>query len=200
MAATKTNVEVLDWDQVVAGAPPATPSDINVSTVFRAGLSVTVCPIEAVANALGALVIVEGRFGSNDEDWRALYELRMGAGTANTANVAVEAASAQADLIVDDASNFITPGQKFLVHNTASDIASETVRILSVAINGNDTITLINNLQNTQQTSANVYDIVAEKLFPLPDELSTARVILINDDDDCNVLWRVDVARLTAIS
>lgn len=200
MAATKTIEQLVDWEVVDAGDNSQETADIDVSTVFRSGIFVVACPVEAVANALGLLVIVQGKYGTNNEDWRTLYTLRMGAGTANTANVAVEAGNGQADIIVDDGTNFAGSGEVFLIHNTVAAVNSELARIVATVFNGNDTITVIDNLANTQQTSANLFDIVAEKLFPLPDEISTARVLAFNDDADCDVLWRVDIARLTAIS
>ena len=67
-------------------------------------------------------------------------------------------------------------------------------------MNGNDTITIADDLTNTQETSAKVYDIVAEKYFPLPDDLSEAKVTFLNDDADCDVLVRVDLSSMTAIA
>lgn len=197
MGATKTTTQVKDWAAITAASQDDT-SEIDLSGLHRVGLIVTVCPIEAVANAEGVRITIEARIGDNDEDWRDLYELRMAAGTANTTNIDVEAAATDTVVPVDLTANFETTGDKFLIHNTVAVAASETCRIVTFA--SNDTITILDGLKNIQQTSANLYDIVAEKYFPIPDEYDTIRVVALNDDADCDVIWRVDRAQITAIT
>lgn len=197
--ATKTTSVIQDWDPISGGSV----GNYGVSgagvltSCLQAGLMVTVCPIEAVANALGALVTVEGRFGGNNEDFHDLYTLRMGAGTASLEAVEVEAASGQRTIELASTTDFETLGDKYLVHNTVSEPNSEVVR--NAGFDNDVDITVVSNLQNTQQVSANLYNIVNEKFFPLPEALSLVRVHILNDDTDCDVLWRVDLILLTAV-
>lgn len=197
MPATKSVAVVQDWKALSPGSWWSA-GDIDVSTSFKAGLAVVVCPIEAVAHANGTLVRVMGRFGANDEDWRVLYDLRMGAGTAATVNVDVEEAAEAFEIHVDSTTDFETLGDRYLVHNTVAVANSEL--ITNGGFTNDDVIALTHGLANTQETSANLYNIVAEKYFPLPDEVSMAQVLFLNDDADCDVLVRVDVARITAVA
>ncbi len=194
---TKTTEVSRDWTSLLAGANGRTP-DITLTTDLEAGLLVTVCPVEAVALADGILVTVEGRFGPGDEDWRDLYTLRMAAGTASTIDVDVEAAAGATVLPISATANFDTAGDKFFCRNSVLLANSEVVRNSGTAVNVS--ISLADALQNIQQTSADLFDIVAEKYFPLPNAVSKARVTYVNDDADCDVAIRVDVVRATEIA
>ncbi len=195
--ATKTTTVLRDWAEIGAAVKGtiSLSSDGDVSTSFEAGVMVVVCPIEAVANALGALVTVEGRFGANDEDWRDLYTLRMGAGTAKTTDVDVE--SSGVTLSVTSTTDFEQAGTQFLVHDTVTPVNSELAR--TQTFDNDVSITLEDALKNTQPITSDIYDIVATKYFPIPPEVKTVRIILINDDDDCDVIWRADLTQMTAI-
>lgn len=195
---TKSTEQALDWTSLVATANGRTP-DIDLTTDLEAGLMVTVCPVEAVALADGILVIVEGRFGGpGDEDWRDLYTLRMAAGTANTIDVDVQAAAGATVLPISATANFDTAGDKFFCRNSVALENSEVVRNADTAVNVS--ITLADGLENTQQTSADLFDIVAEKYFPIPNTVDIVRVTYVNDDADCDVAIRVDVVRVTEIA
>ena len=197
MAATKTVAEEQAWVAITA-ANDANAGPVDFSTDFKGGIIVTVCPIEAVAHANGVLVIVEAEFDDANNYYRRLYELRMGAGTASLEAIGTEADPTDQILLVGSTTDFETLGDRYVIHNTVDVEKSELVTNSGFV---NDTsIAIVESLINTQQTSANLYNIVAEKYFPIPDEVSTVRVLFINDDADCDVIVRVDAARMTAIS
>lgn len=193
-AATKTH-DVGTWADLSA-ASGLESSAIDVSTTLDAAIVVTVCPIEAVANALGALVIVQVRTSTEDDDWHNLYEIRLGAGTANTIDVDQESAQDTATLFLSATANFDGLFQRFFSHHSSP---ADSQIVTGISVDTDVSIGLLDNLVHTQPNTANVYDIVAEKLLPLPQNVSTARVLIVNDDADCDVAVKIDVERMTAI-
>lgn len=199
MALAKSNAAVDEWANIVAAAIRE-GATIDLSGNYGHVLNIAVAQIEAVAHANGVLVTVEGRFGAEDEDWRTLTEFRTAGGTAVTVNVDVESAAEATQLKVDStggSSEFETKMDRYFVHNTVAVGNSEIVRNNGFA--DNDYITLLDGLKNTQETSANVYNLVDEFTVELPAALSTARVLVWNDDADCDVCSRTDIAKQTGI-
>ena len=198
VAAAKTYVNELNWTVVAAGVQGG-ETTIDFSTSLVSGLSITVCPIEAVAHALGTLVQVFGHSNGAAEDDYLLYEIRLGAGTANAEVVGSEAASGQGTILVASTTEFETLGDRYLIHNTVSAGDSEIVR--NAGFNNDVSITTWSNLVNTQQSASSVlYNIVAEKYFPIPNDVSYVRVMFLNDDADCDVLVRVIASRITGVA
>ncbi len=196
MGATKGNTEIDNWTPTGTAAL-VKGSEADVSTLVGAGLLVTVGHMDANANALGALVIVQGRVGANDEDWRDLYSIRMAAGTADTTTLDAEATSPTAVIPLAATGDFQTLGQKALIVNgTAADSEVVMVKSWSAGVS----ITAVDDLKNTQQNGLSIFSIVAEKFFPLPDGLSTARVLVINDDADAALAFRVDLVGISSVA
>lgn len=195
-ANTKANTQVDDWTTTgTAALVEGSPAD--VSTTLRAGLLVTIGHSDANANALGALVIVQGRYGANDEDWRDLYRIRMAAGTADTTTLDAEATSPTSTIPLTATGDFQTLGLKAIIINgTLGNSEVVTVSGWSAGVS----IAAVDNLQNTQQNGLSIFNIVDEKLFPLPDEVSTARVLIVNEDADSSLTFRVDLAEVSSIA
>ncbi len=196
--ALKANSVLLDWTDVLQGGVSLEVSAVgDVSTTLATGVAVVVASHSVSANELGVLVAVEGRVGPNDEDWKSLYPpLRMGAGTALSEAVSIEATTGQPTIAVASTTGFVV-GSKALVHNGVADVDSEI--ILIDVVNVNTSLVALNNLKNTQQTSAILYNLVAEKYFPIPDEISNVRVWFLNDDGNADMLVRADIAQISSI-
>ncbi len=195
-AATKSNTQIDDWTAVEATAL-FRGVEANVSTTLNAGLMVTVVHTEAVANALGALVTVQGRFGANDEDWHDLYSLRMGIGTAVTLTLDAEAASGQRVVpMTSPTTNFETVGMRIFIHD--GTLANSEVAKISSWVE-DVSLTVLDNLANTHANAVPIFSLVDEKFFPLPDSVSTARVLFLNDDADSDLAIRTDLSAMTAI-
>ena len=193
-AATKANTEVDDWtaaakDTVTEG------SAADVSTTLDAALFVTVVHTDANANALGVLVTVQGRFGAEDEDWRDLYTLRMGAGTASTTTINDADVNA-AETTITITAGTPTTGERWWIED-GTLVNSEVVTTTSKA---STTWTVLDGLANDHADGLSIFDTVAEKLFPLPNSVSTARVVFANDDADAEMAFRVDLAEMSAIA
>ena len=103
----------------------------------------------------------------------------MGAGTAGLEAVQTQAEPTDTTIQLASTTDFETWGDKYFILNTT--IANSEV-IRNHGFVNDDELYIVDGLTNQQATSSVLYSIVAEKYFPLPDELSTARVIVVNDD------------------
>jgi len=193
---TKDGAQVDEWAQIVAtairvGADIAIPDDIGVL------LEITLAHDSANAHANGALVIVEVSSNTTgDEDWSELIPggYRSDGATATLANVDQE--SSGTSLYVDATSGFITKFLLFFVKD-ATIANSEIGRVGSW--NADDAIYPVDNLTNTHQNTADVFNKVFQWIVSVPKEFRRARVIIWNDDADCTICTRTRKALATNI-
>ena len=192
-AATKSTQIRTDWE-AIAPAGSTLSLDIDVSTDLVSGVTATVVHTDANANALGVLVTIDGRMGPNDEDWSELYTLRLGVGTAAT--IDVDDTTSGFTVPVSATANFETLWDRYFLKDSTL-INSEIIR--NNGFSSDVQINTLDALENVHANTADVYTLVADKYFPIPPELSTVRVLFLNDDADSNVAVRVAVTRQTAI-
>lgn len=194
---TKSGAQVDEWAQIAAagtrvGADIATTDDVGVL------LEITVAHDSTNAHANGALVIVEGSGEiSGDEDWSEITPggFRSSGGTSVQANVD-QITSTDKSLYVDLTSGFITKFTKFFIKdNTIAD--SEIGKTNGVGTD--DYIKCIDNMTNTHQTTADVFNVVDTWIVRVPKEFRRARVIVLNDDADCTICTRTRKALSTDI-
>ncbi len=195
MAIGKSESNIDGWE-VITAAGLRLGADHDVSAVYQAVLAIAVARVEAVAHANGALITVEVRFGTNDAGWRILTAFRSTKGTVSTIDVDASSASGGTTLSVSATANFETLNDKYFVKdNTIS--SSEIVR--NNGFSSNDFITTLDNLDQTHANTADVYTKPDEFVIAIPDAASTVRVIIWNDDADCDIATKTDIIKLTGI-
>jgi hypothetical protein len=191
---TKSGAQVDEWAQITAndtreGAAISVPDDIGIL------VEVAVAHDSVNAHANGAQVIIEGSGEtSGDEDWSEILSVRSDGGTAKQANVDVE--STGTSLYIDLTTGFESRISKYFVkNNTIAN--SEIVRMKSFVTD--DYLGLVDSMTNTQQTTADVFNIVNDWVFRIPKEFRRARVLVFNDDADCTICSRTRKALATDI-
>ena len=200
MAVTKVNSVGLDWLALAAatirgaGASGTETSTVDLSTSLRSGLTITVGHTDGNANANGVEVIVQVKYSALAEDWRTLYTLRMGAGTATIETLNDAAVEAAETTFVTTGTSMSTQGEQWLILD-GTDLNVEVVRQRSISTN---TVTIVDALTLSHTNGLSLSNEVTEKYLPIPDDVSTVRVLFNNDDADAAMIVRVDVAKLTA--
>ena len=199
MAVTKSNVVVLDWlalpvDSIRGAGSVGDAAFADLSLSLAAGITVTVAHDDGNANANGVEVIVEVQYGNTDEDWRDLYVLRMGAGTATVETFNDATVGASDTTFVTTGTSMSTQGEKwFISDGTVAN--SEMVRVRSISSN---TVTVVDGLTNAHANSLSLTNGVDEKYFPIPADISSIRVLFNNDDATAAMVVRVDLGKMTA--
>ena len=191
---TKSGAQVDEWAQVAVnatreGAAISIPDDVGIL------VEIAVAHDSTNAHANGAQVILEGSGNtSGDEDWSEILSVRSDGGTATQANVDQE--STGTSLYVDLTTGFVTRMKKFFIkNNTIAN--SEIGRVESWA--ADDAIGCVDSLTNTQEVTADVFNIVNDWIFRVPKEFRRARVLVFNDDADCTICSRTRKAIATDI-
>ena len=197
MALTKAAATIDEWAAITA-ATSREGATYDISGAYRATLTVAVARIEAEGHALGAHVVVEVRFGSTDEDWRVLTKFRGSAGTVSAIDVDAQSLGGGTTLYVSSTTNFETLFDKYFVKDGAAIGDSEIVRNNGFA--NDDYITCLDNLTHTHENTADVYTGVDEWVIGLPDDASAVRVLVHNDDADCDIASRTDITKITALT
>ncbi len=197
-AMTKDTLFIQEWVAIAKGNNLIDGIGANFQTSLGASLVVSVANIEAVANALGALVIVEAAYDSGNQGYRELYSIRMAAGTAVLEALDAIAAADQEVIELASTTGFETIGDKYFLHDTVDIEKSEIVRNLTFI--NDDKISIVGDLEFTHQTSAKLCSIVDSKMFPIPNEIEAVRVLIINDDADCDIAAKIELARITGLA
>ena len=199
MVLVKATASVDEWAQVAAAAIREGAA-IDVSVAYEGILHIVIAHDSINAHALGAKITVETRAGDGDEDWREYAVFQTGGGTAVKVDVDVECAAAATQLKVAStggSSEFETKNDLYFVKNAA--IAnSEIVR--NNGFSDNDYITILDGLENTQEVTADVFNIVEQFRLELPLGCSTARVLVWNNDADCTICTKTDLEQVTSLS
>ena len=193
-SATKTTAQVMDWTLVEDANNVIESSNQSLATYLKSSLMVTVGHADNDANALGLLVRIEGRYGTADKDWHKLYEVRMGAGTAGADDLDGDASATYASITLTN--GYPTVGDKWFIYDQVNISASEVATTTS---NASTNWTVLDGIFDGHLDETPIYDGVAEKQFPIPDEVSTVRVVFVNDDADADMVARVDLSAMTAI-
>jgi len=200
----KSGAQKDEWAQIAAAAIRI-GAEFTFTDDLGGVLEIFIVHDSINAHANGAQIVVEvnDQPSGNDEGWIALESfngIRSTPGTAVQVNVDVECAAEATQLKVDStgaSSEFETKMDRYFVKNAA--IAnSEIVRNNGFA--DNDYITLLRGLTNTQETSADVFNIVESWLCRIPQEFRRAVVIIWNDDADCTICSMTREAKSTDIA
>lgn len=199
----KSGAQKDEWAQIAAAAIRK-GAEFTFTDDLGGVLEIFVAHDSTNAHANGAEMVVEvnDQTSGNDEGWIALESfngIRSSGGTAVQVNVDVECAATVTELKVDStggSSEFETKMDRYFVkNNTIAN--SEIVRNNGFA--DNDYITILDGLTNTQETSADVFNIVESWLCRVPQEFRRARVIIWNDDADCTICSMTREAKSTDI-
>ena len=191
---TKSGAQVDEWAQIAAaairvGADVSIPDDIGF--LFE----ITLCHDSINAHANGALVTVEVSGNTTgDEDWSELTSFRSTGGTAVKQDVDVE--STGSTLYLQATASFETKNDRYFIKNNT--IANSEI-IRNNGFGSNDFVTPMDALTNTQQTTADAFNVVDQWVIRVPKEARRARVVVWNDDADCTICSRTRRALATDI-
>jgi len=201
---TKSGDQKDEWAQIAAaairlGAEFTFTDDLGgVLEIFVAHDSVN-----AHANGAMLVVVVNDQTSGNDKGWIPLESfngIRSTPATAVKVDVDVECAATATQLKVASTGGgdeFETKMDRYFVkNNTIAN--SEIVRNNGFA--NDDYITLLRGLTNTQETTADVFNIVYSWLCRVPQEFRRAQVIIWNDDADCTICSMTREAKATDIA
>ncbi len=194
MAIAKSESTIVDVWAAVTAAAMRQGAEIDLSAVYTNVIGIAVARIEAVDHANGALITVEGKI-SEVHAWRILTTFRSSAGT--VATIDVDAQSSSTTLPVSATANFETFNDKYFVKDGTDIADSEIVR--NEGFDSNVSITTMENMTHTHENTSDVYTGVDEFTLVLPPGLSTARVLIWNDDADCDIATRTGLAKQTGI-
>lgn len=198
---TKSGAQKDEWAQIAAGAIRK-GAEFTFTDDLGGVLEIFVAHDSTNAHANGALLVVEvnDQLSGNDEGWiphEAFNGIRSSGGTAVKADVDVESTGTQLKVASTGAGDeFETKMDRYFVKN-ATIADSEVVRNNGFA--DDDYITLLDALTNTQQTDADVFNIVDSWLCRVAQEFRRARVITLNDDADCTICSMTREAKATDI-
>lgn len=194
-ALTKTtSIDTVDsWQSVTAGTLVVGTAE-SLTTSYQSVLYIELAPIEAVATD-GANVLVEVSYA--DDDWTKLTEFAATAETpATTTTVgAVTDANTVIDLTDSATGDFDVVGRKWFIKD-GTIANSESVRTQSDYAND---VTLCSGIQRSHSSGVSVYDRVDEWVVSLPFAAAYVRVIVNNDDADCDCAFTTRISKVTAL-
>lgn len=199
----KSGAQKDEWAQIAAAAIRL-GAEFTFTDDLGGVLEIFVVHDSTNAHANGAVltVVVNDQASGNDEGWiahNAFDGIRSSGGTAVQVNVDVECAAEATQLKVDStgaSSEFETKNDRYFVKNNT--IANSEI-VKNNGFADNDYITLLRGLTNTQETTADVFNIVDSWLCRVPQEFRRAQVIIWNDDADCTICSMTREAKATDI-
>ena len=196
MALTKSStIDVVDAWQAVTAANMAVGSVADLSDSYNSIMYIETAAVETVAHGTGTQVIVEVSYA--DDEWTTLTTFRGTAETGDKSPINVDATAADGTIaIISSAGDFDTVGRKFLIKD-ATIGNSEAVRTKSATT---VIITLAQDLIRAHLTTAICYDRVDDFVVSLPTAAAKARLLVNNDDADCDIAFTSRISKVTAVS
>jgi len=199
---TKTKGQLLDWtllDDTGSDVPSVETTPLALDEELGAILDIVVAHADATDAATSYVYIsVQGKVGSNDEDWRQIIQLQAGGGQATLEAVAAESASAQTHIEVADTTDWDTGQLERIFVKDATLINSELVTIVGWA--DNDYYLAADNLTNTHADTADLLNGVDELTVHIPKEYDSVKVIFGNSHGTATYNVRVDYNVITEIA
>ncbi len=195
-ALTKTTaVDVIDDWQLVAAATLDVGNAKSISSAYDAILYVEI--VYAHDNAQdGVGVIVEGSYG--DDNWTLLADFTTeGINPSGSDTLNGEEAAGQTIVTLDARVTFDTPGQKwFIVDGTVAN--SESVRTKATSGGAQD-LELCHDLLRTHADVSVVWDVVVERVIPIPAAFAYVRVIINNTDANAPIYYTTRLSQVTGL-
>jgi len=182
-----------EWQPVVAATAVVGNSQL-LQWPGEKMLYVETALVEATAHGTGAQVVVEISYG--DDDWTLLTSFRGTAETAatTTLNGAVTAADTTVTLTDATTGDFDVKLRKWFILDPNVYANSESLKTVS---NSTHVVTTAQDVQRAHVTGANCYDRVDEFVITIPKAARYARVILNNDDADCDIAFTTRLSQVT---
>ena len=180
------HIDVVDNWQAVVAASMTAGSAKDLSNMRDVLLYIEAALVEAVAHGTGVQVLVEISYA--DDDWVLLTSFRGTAETAGTTTIndaTAEAGDSTITLTDATTADFDEKGRKWFILE-ATYANSESVKTIS---NAAHVVTLAQDLIRDHTNGANVYDRVDEWVVAIPDGAAYVRVLVNNDDADCDVAF-----------
>lgn len=191
----KTNSQIDEW-AVIAAAAMREGAVFTFADHLKDGVIVTLVKGEAVAHDGEGYVILEcSRNASGNEDWTEIAKFQTNAETAATTTLDAEAAAAATTVPLTATANFATKGDRYLISN-GTIANSEVVR--NNGYSDGVSITILDGLTNTQQNGVSIFTTVEQYAFTdIPEIFQRGRVLILNNDADCDLISRTEFASVT---
>jgi len=194
---TKSQGELYDWTLLDdTGATPILETGIHTYTdTLSSVLNVVMVNIGAVADAQSVGFMIFVRYGAADDGWRLFIDLKADVAVAVTIDVDAQAASAQAVIPLSATTNFDEPariGDTFFLRDTV--LADSELVIWGGVFDNDVSITVIDDITETKENTADIYQVVSQWNIMLPNGNDEAKVVFYNRDADANYACRVDYA------
>lgn len=193
----KSQGELYDWTLLddVAGGPTLETGTHTYTDTLSSVLNVVMVNIGAVADAGSVGFMVFVRYGAADDSWRLWIDLKADVAVAVTIDVDAQAASAQAVIPLTATTNFDEPariGDTFFLRDTV--LADSELVIWGGVFDNDVSITVIDDITETKEATADIYQVVSQWSILLPNGNDEAKVVFYNRDADANYACRVDYA------
>jgi len=169
MARSLTVAAVDAWAKVTAPAVRE-GAEVDVSALDMAILHIDVALVEAAAEAIGASIFVQVSSNTTgDADWTNFATLGGPIGTPFHVHLASEEAAGQTVLSLTNpvTANMDTVGKLIFFLNTVDVTKSEIVFQVSQETDAGDTITILDGLTNTQEDTAEIWNIDTAGVSPV---------------------------------
>lgn len=194
---TKSQGELYDWTLLddVAGGPTLETGVHTYTDTLSSVLNVAMVNIGAVADAGSVGFMVFVRYGAADDGWRLFIDLKASVVVAVTIDVDAQAASGQAVIPLSATTNFDEPariGDTFFLRDTT--LADSELVVWGGTFDNDVSITVIDNVVETKENTADIYQVVDQWNILLPNGCDEAKVLFYNRDADANYACRVDYA------
>ena len=189
---TTTIIELDQWEEVLAGTlDVGAAGDISGSYDTILYLEIAYADVDAQD---GVEVSIEVSYG--DDDWTLLTKpFTTPVGTSETTTINGLEAAGQTVITLTDASKFNIRGLKWFMEN-GTDRDSESVRTKSAA--GNN-VTLCHDTQRQQADLSSVWDIVHERIVPIPASFAYVRVLINNVDANADIFYTTRISKVTGL-
>lgn len=177
--------EIDSWQPVVAGTMVVGDS-LDTSRHYSCLLYIETALVEAVAHGTGVEVIIEVSYA--DADWNTLTTFRgtIETAAASTTSGAVTDANTVIDVTDPNTGDFDVIGRKwFILDSTYANSESVKTNSLGALL----AVTLTSAIQRSHVTGVAVYDRVDDWVVSIPDEVGRVRILVNNDDSDCDVAF-----------
>lgn len=194
---TKSQGELYDWTLLddIGGTSYLETGVHTYTDTLSSVLNVVMVNIGAVADASSVGFKVFVRYGAADDGWRFWQEYKADVAVAVTIDVDAQAASAQAVIPLSATTNFDEPariGDTFFLRDVV--LADSELVIWGGVFDNDVSITVIDDLTETKENTADIYQVVSQWNIRLPNGNDEAKVVFYNQDADANYACRVDYA------
>lgn len=198
---TKSKGQLLDWtllDDTATDSPSVETSALALDEELGATLTIVVAHADTTdASTSYVYISVQGKVGSNDEDWRQIVPLQAGGGQATTEALDAESASGQTQVKVAATTDWDTGQLERLFLKDGTLINSELITVVGWA--DADYYIAADNLAYTHAAATALYDHVDEIPIHIPPGYDSVKVIFGNTHGTATYNVKVDYNLITEI-